>query len=779
MSTYQATEEGGSPTSGNGPNALVYNTTTVQLLASVPVDPPGGTSKLGSSSGEYREVMRYEFAPAGVATTAANEFYIYVSHYKASSGAQNEAYRLGEAQIIRTDETSLPANARVLYVGDYNPDDGSGEPGYQTIISNTAPNGIVQGGGIDPMNLSGATNLNWSNGSLISQNTEATTSLKYRDDLQVMTTNVYYGAPGGLAYVPGTYHVFGNNGTTAFGGSVGSGNSALTDLVSSASYPYQYITAAQLYTDLTTASDHLPVVADYTIPISAPSLAVSPASSFASTGNQGGPFSPSSQTYTLTNSGSGSLSWTASNSSNWLTLSATSGTLAAGAGTNVTVSINASANSLAAGTYSDTVSFTNASNGSGNATRAVTLTVSNTVAQLSVTPASGLASTGPTGGPFSPTSQTYGLTNVGSANLNWTATNTANWLTLSINSGTLAPGAGTNVTVSFSANANALAAGSYSDTVSFTNLNNGNGNATRAVSLTVTNLVPVLAVTPASGLTSVGPTGGPFSPCSQSYGLTNMGNGNLNWTATNTANWLTLSITSGTLVPGAGTNVTVSYNANANALAAGSYSDTVAFANLNNGNGNATRAVSLTVTNLVPVLAVSPVSGLTSVGPTGGPFSPASQSYGLTNTGTGALNWMATNTANWLTLSMTSGTLAPGADTNVTVSYNETANALAAGSYSDTVSFSNLNNGNGNTTCAVSLTVTNLVPVLCGSPGVGPDFSWPDWRALQPCQPELRPDQYRHRRAELDGHQYRQLAHPFHDQWHIGPRRRHQRYRLL
>jgi hypothetical protein len=66
MSTYQATESGGSPSGGNGPNALVYNTNTVQLLASIPVDPPGGTSKLGSASGEYREVMPYEF----ISTTA-------------------------------------------------------------------------------------------------------------------------------------------------------------------------------------------------------------------------------------------------------------------------------------------------------------------------------------------------------------------------------------------------------------------------------------------------------------------------------------------------------------------------------------------------------------------------------------------------------------------------------------------------------------------------------------------------------------------------------------
>ena len=66
---------------------------------------------------------------------------------------------------------------------------------------------------------------------------------------------------------------------------------------------------------------------------------------------------------------------------------------------------------------------------------------------------------------------------MGGANLNWTATNTANWLTLSITGGTLAPGAGTNVTVSLNANANSLAAGSYSDTVSFTNTQR-NGSTT-------------------------------------------------------------------------------------------------------------------------------------------------------------------------------------------------------------------------------------------------------------------------------------------------------------
>ena len=58
MSPYQGTQNG-SNGSGNGPNAMVYNTNTLQLVASVGVGTPGG-----SGNGEYRQVMRYEFAPA-------------------------------------------------------------------------------------------------------------------------------------------------------------------------------------------------------------------------------------------------------------------------------------------------------------------------------------------------------------------------------------------------------------------------------------------------------------------------------------------------------------------------------------------------------------------------------------------------------------------------------------------------------------------------------------------------------------------------------------------
>lgn len=105
------------------------------------------------------------------------------------------------------------------------------------------------------------------------------------------------------------------------------------------------------------------------------SLAVTPNESLTASGLHGGPFSPTSKTYTLENTGLTSLSWTASKSANWVNLSKTSGTLAAGATTTVIVSINSNANTLSIGSHSNTVTFTNTTNGVGNTTRSANLTV--------------------------------------------------------------------------------------------------------------------------------------------------------------------------------------------------------------------------------------------------------------------------------------------------------------------------------------------------------------------------------------------------------------------
>ncbi len=79
----------------------------------------------------------------------------------------------------------------------------------------------------------------------------------------------------------------------------------------------------------------------------AETLRITPPFGFTAQGHNGGPFSVTTRTYTLTNTGSSPLTWSVANPSSWLTVSATGGTLnPGGPGATVTVSLNANANSF-------------------------------------------------------------------------------------------------------------------------------------------------------------------------------------------------------------------------------------------------------------------------------------------------------------------------------------------------------------------------------------------------------------------------------------------------
>ena len=111
-----------------------------------------------------------------------------------------------------------------------------------------------------------------------------------------------------------------------------------------------------------------------------------------------------------------------------------------------------------------------------------------------------------------------------------------------------------------------------------------------------------------------------------------------------------------------------------------------------------------------PLLAVSPAEGFSPSGAPGGPFSPASKTYTVANTGIGSLNFTASTTLPWVTVSPTSGTLAEGASTSVAVTLNEGANSLAGGAYGASVFFANSTNGLGNTSRALSLNIVEPIP---------------------------------------------------------------------
>ncbi|MES2982348.1 MAG: MBG domain-containing protein [Verrucomicrobiota bacterium] len=104
-------------------------------------------------------------------------------------------------------------------------------------------------------------------------------------------------------------------------------------------------------------------------------LVVTAAEDLSFVGSHSGSFTPSSQSYTLTNSGTSSLKWSISKTSSWVTLSTASGTLAAGDSATVTVSINSNVLSLPLGDHSDTLTITNITAGDLTTTRDVLITL--------------------------------------------------------------------------------------------------------------------------------------------------------------------------------------------------------------------------------------------------------------------------------------------------------------------------------------------------------------------------------------------------------------------
>jgi hypothetical protein len=124
------------------------------------------------------------------------------------------------------------------------------------------------------------------------------------------------------------------------------------------------------------------------------------------------------------------------------------------------------------------------------------------------------------------------------------------------------------------------------------------------------------------------------------------------------------------------------------------------------------------VNQLAPLdpLQISPSGGLASSGAAGGPLTPASQSYMLTNCGNAALNWAAAATVPWLHVSLGGGTLTPGGTAaTVLISLNSTASNLFLGTYGATIWFTNLSDGSVQSR-PVSLAIIKP-PVITAQPG--------------------------------------------------------------
>lgn len=146
------------------------------------------------------------------------------------------------------------------------------------------------------------------------------------------------------------------------------------------------------------------------------------------------------------------------------------------------------------------------------------------------------------------------------------------------------------------------------------------GNATQFASMGGPTFIAVqapppgtLGVYPTIGFFSTGAQGASFSPGTQSYMLTNLGNKLISWGASTDASWLHLSSSSGVLPVGGSTGVTITVNGNASGLTVGVYSNSIIITNLSYGYGSMALPAILTVVPDVPVIGfMPPFSGGTS-----------------------------------------------------------------------------------------------------------------------------------------------------------------------
>jgi len=395
----------------------------------------------------------------------------------------------------------------------------------------------------------------------------------------------------------------------------------------------------------------------------------------------------STKTVTLSNTGGGQITWQGHTDQPWLLMTPDNGTFAAGTKIQVTIAVGRA--NLRPGSYTGHVDFL-----SNVGTSKVTVTMQvvplnpGNNAVLQVGPAV-LSFTAPDGG-TTPPIQTITVSNPGVRPLQWSVSTSAAWLSVSPSFGNVQNASSAdNVTttvaqgvasqrVNVSINTSTLLPGTYSGSITFT----GQGqvkDSPQDVPVTIT-------ITPQCSL-QVSPSlltfAGVYQQSSPESKTINVGvsqsscTAPIQWSATTTASWLTLSTSSGT------TPAYPSVSVNSTGLAPGTYNGSIVFST-----SAGTDTIPVTFTLGQPTAPIMSVSAATLtyngvVGQTG----PAAQSVIVTNTAGGVLKWQATVATsvggNWLSVAASNGSLT--SYQSAALSVTAQLKALPPGTYNGTV----------------------------------------------------------------------------------------------
>ena len=321
----------------------------------------------------------------------------------------------------------------------------------------------------------------------------------------------------------------------------------------------------------------------------------------------------------ITNGGGGSLTWAATDHSSWIHLDPREGEVPG------TLTISLDPSDLDPGVYRGDVTVT-AKDAPDSQFTTISVTFLVQRPGLLVAPTAIERSTNVNS--KATWTETILVTNSGTGQLNWTASNEKPWLTLGTSSGT------GNGAISATVNSSGLAGGTYRDEIVIT-APGATGSPAR-VSVTVSVFAPGLAVSPGIVRDTV-PTGS-RTPETHTLHVTNSGTGSVTWSATKSQPWVTLSKASG------GAPDDVSVTVDPTGLPPGTQTDTVLFTSPEATNGPVKVPVELVIA--LPGLVVAP----TSINATAAADDPKKQQVDLSvsNSGGGTLTWFAGADAPWI-----------------------------------------------------------------------------------------------------------------------------------
>ncbi len=229
-------------------------------------------------------------------------------------------------------------------------------------------------------------------------------------------------------------------------------------------------------------------------------------------------------------------------------------------------------------------------------------------------------------GEADPDVQVLSVQNVGEGTLNWTAANTQPWLTLSPNSGVDDEPCSLYVSVA------GLAAGLYEDTITVSDPAATNSPQLAVVNFEVIIPPPIIELVPDDFQFLAQQDSA--NPAPQSMQISDIGAGTLEWTASNSESWLTLS------AYGGGPGDVIDLNVDITGMSFGVYYDQIIVSDPNASNSPQIATVELTIVSVFPIIELDPDSFFVVASATQEPYN---RQMSITNVGGDWLRYTITS----------------------------------------------------------------------------------------------------------------------------------------